>query len=90
MNEVKPSLYGLVNTNRDFTDRETWGKNQFNSSFPAALCCYLASKNLEANYISISNGQISPSLISIEDVFGIKANDEDAFFAFESLHSPYQ
>lgn len=90
MNKIQPSLFGLNNTNRDFTQRETWGKNQFNSSFPAALCCYLASKNIQANYLSVSNGKFSPSLISIEDVFGINANAKDAYFAFESQHTPYQ
>jgi len=39
-----PSLFGLHKTNRDYTKEATWGKNQFNSSFPASLCCYLASK----------------------------------------------
>ena len=38
MIELKPNLFGLNNTNRDFSLKETWGKNQFNSSFPASLC----------------------------------------------------
>lgn len=88
--KAEPGLFGLKNTNRDFKLKETWGKNQFNSSFPAALCCYLASKNMQANYLSISNGIFKPDLISIENVFGIGFNDEDAFFAFESQHTPYQ
>lgn len=90
MNKTQPSLFGLNKTNRDFTQRETWGKNQFNSSFPAALCCYLASKNIQANYLSVSKGKFNPSLITIEDVFGINADDKDAYFAFESQHTPYQ
>jgi hypothetical protein len=90
MKNSSPSLYGLKNTNRDFTKKETWGKNQFNSSFPAALCCFLASKNLKANYLEIINKKIAPTLISIEDVFGINVEDEDAYFAFESPHTPYQ
>ena len=36
----KPTLFGLNKTNRDYTKETTWGKNQFNSSFPASLCCY--------------------------------------------------
>ncbi|NOT18047.1 MAG: HindVP family restriction endonuclease [Sulfuriferula sp.] len=90
MADIEPSLFGLKKTNRDFTQREAWGKNQFNSSFPAALCCYLASKDIQANYLAISNGKLSSSLISIQDVFGIKADDKDAYFAFEAQHTPYQ
>lgn len=90
MQNIEPRLFGLNKTNRDFTQKETWGKNQFNSSFPAALCCYLASKGLEANYLSIVAGKFQPSLIAIHDVFGIQADDSDTYFAFEALHSPYQ
>ncbi|MEQ1667329.1 MAG: HindVP family restriction endonuclease [Sulfuriferula sp.] len=90
MNRIEPGLFGLKKTNRDFTQREAWGKNQFNSSFPAALCCYLASKNEQANYLAITNGKLNPSLISIKDIFGINADDKDAYFAFEAQHTPYQ
>lgn len=90
MKNIQPSLFGLNKPNRDLTQREIWGKNQFNSSFPAALCFFLASKNMQANYLAISNGKLNPSLIPIKDVFGIKADDKGAYFAFESQHTPYQ
>ncbi len=90
MDKIKPSLFGIKKTNRDFTQKETWGKNQFNSSFPAFLCCYLAAKDMQANYLSILDGKIKPSLISIKDIFGIKADDNDIYFAFEAQHTPYQ
>ena len=86
----KPSLFGLHNTNRDFTAREAWGKNQFNSSFPAALCCYLASKDYEANYLSIDDSGFVSRFIEIEKVFGVAPDNEDIYFAFESLHTPFQ
>lgn len=86
----QPSLFGLKKTNRDYTKEETWGKNQFNSSFPASLCCYLDSKNIEANYLSIQDGLFQPTTIAIKDVFGIKADDSDLYFAFESQHTPFQ
>lgn len=90
MKNNQPGLFGLKKTNRDFTQRETWGKNQFNSSFPAALCCFLALKDLQANYLAITQGRFSPSLIPIKNVLGINPNDNDAYFAFESQHTPYQ
>ncbi len=33
---IQPTLFGLNKTNRDYTKEATWGKNQFNSSFPAS------------------------------------------------------
>lgn len=85
-----PSMFGLNKTNRDFTKKESWGKNQFNSSFPASLCCYLASASIEANYLSIQKGAFTPATIPIEDVFGIPANSNDLYFAFEAQHTPFQ
>ncbi len=90
MKNNQPSLFGLKKTNRDFTQREAWGKNQFNSSFPAALCCFLSSKNLQANYLAITDKKFGAKLTTIENVFGINAFDEDIYFAFEAQHTPYQ
>ncbi|WP_242026087.1 HindVP family restriction endonuclease [Anabaena sp. FACHB-1391] len=39
---VQVGLFGLTHSNRDFSQRESWGKNQFNNSFPASLACYTA------------------------------------------------
>jgi len=89
MNE-KPSLFGLKKTNRDYSKEATWGKNQFNSSFPASLCCYLASKDIEANYLSIQREEFKSTTIKIKDVFGLKVDDSDLYFAFESQHTPFQ
>ena len=85
-----PSLFGLQRTNRDFKKKGAWGKNQFNSSFPASLCCYLASKGIDANYLSVQNGVFCPVTISIQEVFGIPADSNDIYFAFEAQHTPYQ
>lgn len=87
---LKPDLFGLQNTNRDFSSKEAWGKNQFNSSFPASLCCYLASKGYNANYLSIRDRNFTSQFIDIERVFNILPDDEDIYFAFESLHTPFQ
>ncbi len=67
------------------------GKNQFNSSFPASLCCYLESKDIQANYLSIQNKHFSAtSTIKISEVFGISSKDNDIYFAFEAQHTPFQ
>jgi len=87
---TQPGLFGLCKTNRDFTQKNAWGKNQFNSAFPAALCCYLASKQLEANYLAIQSGSFCHSTLAIEAVFGLSPHDPDLYFAFEAQHTPYQ
>jgi hypothetical protein len=88
---MKPALFGLKHSNRDFTQRETWGKNQFNSSFPAALTSFLSSKNLESVYLILDkNKQLKHSKISIQNLFGINPNSDDLFYSFESIYSPYQ
>lgn len=85
-----PRLFGLTKTNRDFTKKESWGKNQFNSSFPASLCCYLASKGIDANYLAIQDGKYSPTTLAIDKVLGISVESPDLYFAFEAQHTPFQ
>src|SRR3989338_4113060 len=88
---MKPSLFGIKQSNRDFSLRETWGKNQFNSSFPASLACYLHSKGLEAAYLEL-NGKLTTTRkkIKISDVFGLDPLADDTFYAFETAYAPYQ
>jgi hypothetical protein len=71
MTEIQPGLFGLNKSNRDFTQKEAWGKNQFNSSFPAALCCYLASKKIAANYLCIDHGKFTQTFAAIDQIFGL-------------------
>lgn len=90
MNNLKPGLFGLKNSNRNFTNKNSWGKNQFNSSFPASLCCFLYSNKIKANYLCIENGKFTCSLIGIDEVFEIDPDHTSIFFAFEAQYSPYQ
>lgn len=53
--KLTPALFGINKSNRDFTQKDTWGKNQFNSSFPAALACYMASQNIVPIYLKLGN-----------------------------------
>lgn len=87
---IEASLFGLNNSNRDFTKADAWGKNQFNSSFPASLSCYLDSRGLDANYISISNKQFGLNSINFTSIFGINPNAKNIYFAFEAQHTPFQ
>lgn len=86
-----PRLFGIVLSNRDFKNSETWGKNQFNSSFPASLACYMYSKNLNAKYIAMDeNFNSAISEIGVDKVFNTNPLSEDTFYAFETAFTPYQ
>lgn len=87
----KPGLFGIIHSNRDFTDKGSWGKNQFNSSFPAALTAYIHSKGMGCKYLMLSNNlKIYHGFLNIEQFFGKKPTSDDLFYAFETQYSPYQ
>jgi hypothetical protein len=91
MNMSKPNLFGINHSNRDFTLRDTWGKNQFNSSFPASLCAYLSEKGLDNIYLTLDkNMKIKHKTLSTTAFFGINPLSDNLFYAFESAFSPYQ
>ena len=48
---VDPGLFGQKYSSRDYRYEESWGKNQFNSSFPASLVAYMRSKGLSPVFI---------------------------------------
>jgi len=88
---IPPSLFGINNSNRNFSDEESWGKNIFNSSFPTSLCCFFEKKGLKPIYLSINgNGEYVKSECDIEHVFGISSKSDDIYFSFESVYTPYQ
>ena len=91
MTDIAPSLFGIKQSNRDYTKADTWGKNQFNSSFPAALACYMHSKELKAVYIK-ANKQLNASIeyISIDELYKIDPLAENTYFAFETQFTPFQ
>lgn len=88
---INPSLFGIINSNRDYSKQEVWGKNQFNSSFPASLVAYLYSKKLDCVYVKIDkNNKIEHTKISAKDLFGMSPLDANTFYAFESVYTPFQ
>lgn len=85
-----PRLFGITHSNRNFRLADTWGKNQFNSSFPAALVAYLYSKRLHCVYIKTdANNRTYHDFICPSDLFGIAPTDDNAFYAFESVYTQY-
>lgn len=87
----KPSLFGINKSNRDFSKSDNWGKNQFNSSFPASLLAYMSSIQLKSVYITLdSNLLTTHTKISTKDLFGIDPKSDNLFYAFERDYSPFQ
>lgn len=87
----EPGLFGLANSNRDFSSADNWGKNQFNSSFPAALAAYMGAKGIPSVYLMLNKDlQVYRSTITTADLFGASSGSEVLFYAFESLYTPFQ
>ena len=87
----RPRLFGIKNSNRNFTQKNSWSKNQFNTSFPASLSSYLSHKNIENNYIVLGKDlKVKHSFLSTTELFGINPDRENIFYAFESIHNPFQ
>ena len=88
---MQASLFGISRSNRDFSQSESWGKNQFNNSFPVALVCYMSSQNINSKYLILdTNGSVAHSTITADALFGIAATDPNLFFTFESDFISYQ
>jgi hypothetical protein len=86
---MEPALYGIEHSNRAKSD--FWGKNQFNSTFPVALACYMRDKGIKPVYISLSSDfEIVNTEVSFDDVFRTKLPNKDLSFSFESKFEPYQ
>jgi hypothetical protein len=86
---MEPTLYGIEHSNR--AKKDFWGKNQFNSTFPVALACYMRDKGIKPVYISLSaDFEIINSEVPFDDIFRTKLPNKDLNFCFESKFEPYQ
>lgn len=86
-------LFGISHSNR--TADGHWGKNCFNSSFPAATANYMFAHDVSAIYIKLDevDGQLNvvSTTIPIKEVFNSGARGlDDLYFSFESVYQPYQ
>jgi hypothetical protein len=87
---MHPHLFGLVHTNRDFSVAKSWGKNIFNSAFPAALLCYMGAKQVPPIYLTLGQtGVVQQSQITAKALLGLPHQDDNLFFSFEEAFTPY-
>ena len=88
---VRPGLFGQKHSSRNYTNPECWGKNQFNSSFPASLVAYMYSKGVKPVYLKTDAGnKVTHDYISADDLFGISPLDDNAFYNFEAGFTPFE
>lgn len=86
-------LFGIEHSNR--TQNDHWGKNCFNSSFPAATASYMLEHNFSAIYIKLDFVDGRPTVVATEiplrEVFNCgDRHAKELYFAFESVFAPYQ
>lgn len=89
--ENQPTLFGINHSNRDLSKADSWGKNKFNSTFPASLIAYMDSIGLKCVYLKLGqNNEIVKDYISAEELFNLKPTNDSLFYSFESPYTPFQ
>lgn len=87
---ASPSLYGISNSNRDFSDEYYWGKNQFNSSFPIALANYMRDNEKKAILLSLNSDlKVDKLYKSFDLIYNTKLSNSELYFSFESRYEPF-
>jgi len=90
MTSGAPRLYGLTDANTNRTGRDLWGKNQFNSTFPIALCLKMRNDGISPVYVRLGpelDIQNTTEILSMEKVLG--SEKDDMYYRFESIFDPY-
>lgn len=88
---IKPGLFGQKHSSRDYTKAECWGKNQFNSSFPASLVAYMYSKDVKPVYIKTDKqNNIFHTTIESNELLGVDPLSDEAYYNYEAGFAPYE
>ena len=91
INGIDPGLFGQKYSSRDYRYEESWGKNQFNSSFPASLVAYMGSKGIDPIFICTNKkNEIVHRLITAEKLLGVNPLSDDAYYDYEASYYPYE
>ena len=88
---VAPGLFGQKHSSRDYRYEDSWGKNQFNSSFPASLVAYMGYKGIDPIFICTNKeNKIEHRPISSTMLLGIDPLSDDAYYDYEAGYYPYE
>ncbi len=91
MDTTKPGLYGQKHSSRDYTKAENWGKNIFNSSFPASLIAYMNTKGIRPVYLCVDkNNELRHEYISGEELYRVNPISDDAYYNFEAGFTSFE
>ncbi len=88
-----PGLFGQNhnNSSRDYSKEESWGKNQFNSSFPASLVAWMSYKGIQPVYLVIdASNTLLHKYISGEELYRIDPLSPNAYYNFEAGFSGFE
>lgn len=88
-----PGLFGQDhnNSSRDYTKEESWGKNQFNSSFPASLVAWMSHKGIKPVYlVTDKDNNLLHSYISGSELYNIDPLSPFAYYNFEAGFSKFE
>ncbi len=89
MNDQNPGLYGISQSNRK--GDALWGKNQFNSTFPASLACFMRDRKINPIYLKLNSDlKVVASEISLDEVFNTTKPNYQLSFDFETKFEEYQ
>ncbi len=84
------ALYGIKHSNRDLSNPIYWGKNQFNSSFPVGLACYMRDNHKDSNYLILNKKRkITVTTTSFDNIFNTTLSNDDIYFSFETRYEPF-
>lgn len=86
----QPGLYGLTSDNSSRVGDDLWGKNQFNSTFPLALCLYMRDNGHRPVSVNMTDGKVKvvDPIWSMDDIIG-KASDKP-YYHFEKSYEPFE
>ncbi len=88
---VDPGLFGQRHSSRDYRYASSWGKNQFNSSFPASLVAYMGSKGVDPILICTdADNKVMHRLIPAKNLLGINPLDDAVYYDYEANFFPYE
>lgn len=88
---VEPGLFGQKYSSRDYRFEDAWGKNMFNSSFPASLVAYMSSKGVEPVFICTDkDNTIVHKSIPATKLLGLDPLSENAYYDYEAGYFPYE
>lgn len=91
--ETKAGLFAQDhnNSNRDYAQEKYWGKNQFNSSFPASLIAYMGHKGIGLVYLKTDkDNRVTHDRISAGELFRIDPMASNAFYNFEAGYPAFE